>query len=566
MVRRFPARTAVLSLLAIAALFLIANRGAYRSYFLDDELDNLAFTNQLFPSDFTQGLLLPMFYQNNFRPAGHLFFRVMGDAFGLWFPPYIAALQLLHLLNVALLWLVLHRLRLPPIACAAGAMLFAFHMAVFDVYWKPMYVFDLLCGTFCLLTLVFWMTDSWLSWTLSLISVWLAFRSKEIAVMMPVALAGYEIVLGRRRWLRLVPFAAFSLWFGLRGLFHASSLKTDYSLSFRPLDLWNTTLFYTMKIATTHYAGAAIFVVLVILAIVFVRGRRLLFGLVMFVAMLVPMLLLPGRMYAAYLYVPMIGLSIAAACVAARQRLAILAVFFAIWIPWNYMNLRSMRRIWLQQADDRRLYVAALTGLASRQPEVTSFIYQEAPLVEYGANAAARWLHPGKPILMVSEQEPKPPELLQSPKLAILHWDESMHRLDPMVRTPAIESYIRVGADMPVWQLRDGWFPSDGRHRWTRPHATAELLRPAGAKTVELTLIVSDEYLAKVRQSHVRLALDGVPCGIFDLTKTGLQTVRVPVPPAPAGRVELSIDADPPYPGSEPLGIAVVAFGFSHSM
>ena len=411
------------------ALFLIANRGAYRGYFADDELDNLAFTNQLFASDFVEGLIEPVFYQNNFRPAGHLFFRLMGDRFGLWFPPYVGALQAIHLLNVALVWLVLRRLQLPAVACGAGAMLFAFHMATFDVYWKPMYVFDLLCGTFCLVTLLLWMADSWIAWGLGLVSMWLAFRSKEIAVMLPVAMAAYELLSGRRRWRRLIPFAAFSLWFGLQGLSHGAGLKTDYSLSFHASDLWKTVLFYASKLVTVPYEGAALIVLAaaVLAAVFFVRDWRLLFGLILFGAMIVPMLLLPGRLFGAYLYVPLIGFSVAAGCVAAGRGYAgrglaphgwLLGLFLMMWLSWNYVNLRAMRRAWLIEAEDRRMYVAALTGLALEQPGITTFVYEDGPLAEYGANAAVRWLHPGKPIVMVSEQESKTEVLMESPILA----------------------------------------------------------------------------------------------------------------------------------------------------
>src|SRR5215472_11396314 len=91
---------APLFLIAVAAFFLIANRAAYKSYFMDDELDNIVTTGELGASDFAAGLLLPRYYENNFRPFGHLFFRLMGDTFELHFPPYIAALHLLHLLNI----------------------------------------------------------------------------------------------------------------------------------------------------------------------------------------------------------------------------------------------------------------------------------------------------------------------------------------------------------------------------------------------------------------------------------------------------------------------------------
>jgi hypothetical protein len=131
---------------------------------------------------------------------------------------------LLHLVNVALLWLILRRLQLPFWASAAALVFFAFHMAVFDIYWRPMYVYDLLCGTFCLLTVLFWLDDRWV---LSLLFFWLAYRSKEIAVMLPVALAAYELLLGQRRWLRLAPFFAISIWFGMQGFFLATHLNSS---------------------------------------------------------------------------------------------------------------------------------------------------------------------------------------------------------------------------------------------------------------------------------------------------------------------------------------------------
>src|SRR5260370_986877 len=83
-------------LVAVAWLFLIANRAAYRGYFVDDELDDLAFTGESDAVDFVQGLLLPRFYTNNFRPAGHLYFYAMGKTAGLRFPPYISVLHILH--------------------------------------------------------------------------------------------------------------------------------------------------------------------------------------------------------------------------------------------------------------------------------------------------------------------------------------------------------------------------------------------------------------------------------------------------------------------------------------
>src|SRR5437879_12719175 len=139
--------------LATAVLFLIANRGAYQGYFQDDELDNISWAPTLSAGTFVEGLLTPKFLAGNFRPTGHFYFAFMGKHFGLNFPKYLFPIHALHLLNVWLVWLIVRRMGATPFAAAAGALFFAFHMAAFDVFWKPMYVFDLLCATFCLASL-----------------------------------------------------------------------------------------------------------------------------------------------------------------------------------------------------------------------------------------------------------------------------------------------------------------------------------------------------------------------------------------------------------------------------
>ena len=59
--------------LAMACLFLVANRGAYKGYFSDDDLDNLVQTRRAEPAAFVDALLSPKFNPDNFRPVGHFF-------------------------------------------------------------------------------------------------------------------------------------------------------------------------------------------------------------------------------------------------------------------------------------------------------------------------------------------------------------------------------------------------------------------------------------------------------------------------------------------------------------
>src|SRR5258706_1432298 len=222
-------------LAAIMLLFLIANRGAYKGYFDSDDFDNLNFTQHIDTSEFIADLFSPRVFSNNFRPGGNLFYHSMYRLPGLNYIGYIPAIPFLHLANVFFLWLVLRKLGFDHVAALAGTLFFAFQMAVFDAYWKPMYVFDLLCTAFCLLSLLAYLND----WLIpSLLAFLLAFRAKEVAVMMPVVLLVYEFLLHKKRWKRLITLFAISLIFGIQSLLLNQSSTNDYSLRFRPAGLW----------------------------------------------------------------------------------------------------------------------------------------------------------------------------------------------------------------------------------------------------------------------------------------------------------------------------------------
>src|SRR5262244_1524393 len=91
-------------LISVSLLFLLSNRAAYRSYFQDDELANLAWAPIIPAADFGRALLSPLFQVNNFRPAAHFYFHVMGRSFALDFAKYVVPIHGIHLLNVWLLW------------------------------------------------------------------------------------------------------------------------------------------------------------------------------------------------------------------------------------------------------------------------------------------------------------------------------------------------------------------------------------------------------------------------------------------------------------------------------
>jgi hypothetical protein len=110
--------------------------------------------------------------------------------------------------------------------------------------------------------------------------------------------------------------------------------------------------------------------------------------------------------------------------------------------------------------------------------------------------------------------------------------------------------------------LGEGWFPAEGAYRWTRPHATARLLRPANAVEFELTINIGQQYLDRIHRSRVEVTLNGQKIGAADFDRLGYQTVHWKLAAAPGGPTEVTFDTSPPYHGADPLGSAICSFGF----
>jgi hypothetical protein len=548
--------------LATALLFFVANRGASRGYFRGDELDSLSWAPRIPAADFAKEFFNPVYNTRNFRPVGHLYFRIMSRLFGLDFRRYLLPLHLFHLLNVWLLWLVLRGLGASPFAAGTGALFFAFNMAVFDVYWKPMYAFDLFCATFCLLSLLLWIKRRWV---LSFLAFWLAYKSKELAVMLPAILACYELWFGQRRWRLLIPFFLVSLSFGLQGIFQSHSLDNDYALRFTPGAIAATAKFYAGELFGIPLAGFALLGLPAIR-----RERRLWFGVALTVLFFVPLIFLPGRLFSAYWYVPLIGVAIALSSFADARFGVVTAVFLAAWLPWNYVNLRDYRSQKLAEDAESREYVAQLRTSAPLLQDIPTYLYHGMPpaFPPWGAAGALRYLLPGVNVKMYSLDDPAANLLIESPAVATLVWVEAKRKLWIAVHYPQTPdtTYIMMNELTPAWQLTDGWFGIEDGFRWAGPRATARLYRAARATQFEVVLNVDQPLLAALGHSDFSARLNGVPLGTARLAQPGIQTVRWPLPPGPPGTIEAEFHADPPYhaPGNDPrtLGAAILSFGF----
>jgi hypothetical protein len=375
---------------------------------------------------FAYWLAVPMIPPGLFRPVGGFFYRVLGGTAGLWYPPYVAVVQAIHLANATLLFVLLRRLQLPALASAAGALFFLFHIATVDVFWKPMYVFDLLCGTFSLATLLLYVDGRWI---IGLATFWLAYKSKELGVMLPAVLACYELLLANRAWKRLIPYFAISLNFGIQGLLRSRGTDDAYTLHFSLRILWTCLTYYAKELFLNGYI--ALYVIIVLLL---VRDRRMLLGFFTALLFLTPLLFLPGRLFSAYWYVPLMGVATMIATLCARSPRWLVLSGLALWLAGNYALFVDKTSAILAAARDNRAYFETLADLARSHPEIKAFGYDGVPTEMYvwGVEGAVHLLF----ALDASVNAASSPEFAaerSKSKACILRWNPDAHRLDATI-------------------------------------------------------------------------------------------------------------------------------------
>jgi hypothetical protein len=420
-------RKGVILAAVFVAVFLALNWGAYRGYFQDDEIDNLSWTRALSVWEFAKGAMTPLYFPNNFRPVGHYYFHAVEQIAGLNFPVYVGVLQGFHLLNVWLLWTLMRRMGADAVAAAAACCFFGLHMALFDNFWKPMYVFDVLCTTFSLISILAWLRGRWI-WSFA--AFWMAYKSKELAVMLPMVLACCELWLAKRpRWPSLIPFFAVSASFGLQGILRNPNVDNDYSFRFTLAAMEKTLPFYAGHVFLIPWAGLAV----VALALL-VRERRMWFGLAMMALFFVPLLFLPGRMFSAYCYLPFAGLAIALSSVNAT----VLVLAVALWMPMNVHELRLRSRETLTRDADIRTWMDAVERFAGSGQKVDAFVYSGAPggFAAWGIEGTLKYVYSRLDVPVKWSEDPAAKEWMAARRVGLIEWDGIRRRADVRVVGP----------------------------------------------------------------------------------------------------------------------------------
>jgi len=402
--------------LAIALIFVSLNYRAYDGFFQDDEFDNISWAPYVTVSEFAVAFVKPLFDVSNVRPAGHLYFALMGRWFGESFPPWMTPIFAIHLINGFLIFLLLRRLRVGPWHALAGVAFFLWSAAAFDAYWKPMYVFDLLCACFSLASILLY---SRRRWVLSFLAFWCAYKSKELAVMLPLALVAWEYWFGEKRYWRLLPFALVSLSFGLQGILRNPNEDNEYTFRFTPAALRATVPFYAHRFLQFQGSG------LLLIALAFVRDRRVWFGLTAGACFLFTLLFLPGRLYEAYAYLPLACIAIALAGASARVRPVWAWVALALWMPANIHQLRMEQRAKLAADDAIFAFVDSIDQWAPGHPTVTTLVFDGLPdrFHHWGATAAWNIAHHALGLHAYYYDSPDAKEAMAHGTVAYGEWD-----------------------------------------------------------------------------------------------------------------------------------------------
>jgi hypothetical protein len=559
-------------MLAIAAVFLLINHQAYSSFFHDDALDNMVWTNLVGIDEFAHGVLAWKFMPNNFRPVGHYYFRVMRQIAGYHFPAWVAALHLFHLIGVWLLWLIIRRLGASAGAAAAGVLFFAVNMTVFWAYWRPMYDFDVLCGLFTLLSLYLYMRGNLV---LSLVSFWLAYKSKEMAVAIPAILLLYEWWFGGRRWWRVLPFAAISASFVTQA--YLANRKTDnpYTLRLTPAALWTCTKYYSLHFLLFNYSGF----VLPLLPLLR-RDRRVLFGVWMTLCLMSPMLFLPGRLFETYLYLPVAGTALALAFVLEGRPKWVLVAVAAVWLGANVHALMRKAPHELEVSRIAHTYFDQIFEFAKKNPYVEVVTFRNAPpeMGGHGIQAIFR-LALNKPQAKVYWVEwPEAPEAAKADNFAATVWDFNHEKL--LYRTRKAGEPYAASLDFtgvpPAWQLGKGWYaPDPTGFSWSQPEAQAIFRLPESPRQFYIEMDIQPEQVPPGGAFSVSATLGGTALPVRRFTTGGKRVVAWPLDGKTLerlraglhdGNIQVELAFNPVFPAPDDknreLGAAVSELGF----
>ncbi len=317
--------TAAILVLAYALRYLVPSLSA--GFASDDPMNiHYYWTHGLWQTI----LHVPLFFTAFQRPIGGLFYLIFYKFFHLNPWPYHLALIGLLLLNCWLFFRFARLLTGSALAAALAALPVAFHPRAAHLAYLPSFVFDVLCFTFVILTLDYYLRaraqgQLTLGQTAVLLFLQIAaFGSKEMAVTLPVLLVLIELFfykLERRSLHPLLLSFAFTLTYVIGKAFGTGTLLSvaPYQPSFTINRFLDSSLRFLTDILIRHSPPRWPLLVLLALAAllpaIFLHRPALRWLCYAIVIAPLPIAFLPARDGGA-LYLPIAFCSLLAACIA----------------------------------------------------------------------------------------------------------------------------------------------------------------------------------------------------------------------------------------------------------
>jgi len=368
--------------------------------------------------------------------------------------------------------------------------------------------------------------------------------------MLPAVLILVEFVNAERRWLRILPFLGVSILFGVHAILYSLMGSLNHTAGPYQLRMTSQTLASTATFYGEHVFLSPWGLILLVTILIFARSR---WGAAAALLFLVPMLLLPGRTYSVYLYVPLTFLALAVASAADRS-VKLAGLIVVGWLGVNFLEMRKLRSVALHESSEAREYVATIQANKSALMRMQGVRFDGYPaqLNSWGVRAAVRH--------MTGREE----HAADGGSETVLSWQPREGKL--YVFGESAVSFLDMSTGTPIQRSDTGWYAPESDFRWTQPVARLHLVRPAGARIFEWKVQVPAEQLMGANgRVVIETLVDGKMLPPIALDNPGWKTVQTKELPATAKLVDVELRVKPPFhpPGDgRELGIAVGAIGF----
>jgi hypothetical protein len=590
-----------------------------RSWFLGDDFLWLGIQARIHAgSSFWYEVFQPT-QHGTFRPLSErLFFLVFHWAFGLNSLPYRICVFLTFFACLILLAVILRKITGSRMAGVAAALFWAVNPAMATVMtWSSSYM-QVLCALFLLGAFYFLLrhieTGNW-RWYAAQVAAFLAgFLVMETNAVYPVLALGYTYFFARKYFRRELPLLLVSIAFVLLDITLVPKQTSGYyalHLDWRMADVfrtyWRSAVWPPEAAAVLHVpwwivpAGVRLVTLPLGAFLIWETVRkRFLAGLLLswYVLLLAPVLPLGGHVLYYYLSLPLMGLAAFGGYAFWRGwesggwwrkgAAAVAGAFVLVSIPVAW---RATRERW-QWSQDARTLVMRVAEVSRANPgkvillagvgdDTFQRVVQYRPFALAGAGEVYLVPEARGRITPVADTNwedailPAAPtrEELEQRRFVVLAADQGLRNITEnwsqtaLARPVETPRRIDVASEFAAPLLGEGWYASEGNHRWMGQRATLRLGAPAqdGGK-LKLTGGCAAE---ETRQGplHIRVSVDGTALPAVSVAACGDEwfELEFPLPPGLAGRsaMEITIETDRAYRpprDSRELGLAFGTF------